>query len=329
MPQLVANRVLLPASFPEYNAVEAALREAGWLPLSYTDAAEAERVLARAPVTAILLPVRPDTLLRVLAQRLRGLCPDAFIVGFAPAESVGADFQARPGCSATELAAVLRLGALVREIRAAERLRAADLAHAQEQNRLLMARVMELEASCASLQAWARSAQEQAVRDELTGLYNRRQFIHVAEAELERARRGGSGFAIAIADIDHFKHFNDKFGHVAGDDLLRQFARVLTRSLRRMDTVARYGGEEFIMLMPETASPGGQTSDPARLVERLREAIEREPALREGGGAVTISAGVVRYPADGQTIAELVLEADSRLFRAKMAGRNRVCAGPE
>lgn len=328
MSRQVANRVLVPAGFRDFNAIVEALRAAGWFPLSYSSLAEAEDILTRAPATAVLLPPEAGQPLNALVEGVRRLCPDAFLVGFGAEEMAGADFRMRAGCSPGELVVAVRVGSVMRDARAAERMLRAKLGHVEEQNRLQSERLRDLEATCSSLQAWARSAQEQAVRDELTGLYNRRQFLHVAEAELERARRGESGFAIAIADIDHFKHYNDKFGHVAGDQLLRHFARVLSKNLRRMDTVARFGGEEFIMLMPETGSGSGQGYDPARLTERLREAVECEPVLSEGGSPITISAGVVRYPMDGRTIAELVLEADSRLFRAKMGGRNRVCAEP-
>ncbi len=324
----VANRVLIPAAFRDFDAIEQLLRAAGWFALPYADQVEAEAILARAPATAVLLPAYTGLPLQSLIESVRQLCPDAFLVGPGPAPAVGADFQMRAGCTPAELATALRVGAAMRDARAAERVLLEQLNHVEQQNQIQAERIRALEASCSSLQAWARSAQEQAVRDELTGLYNRRQFLHAAEAELERARRGESCFAIALADIDHFKHYNDRFGHVAGDDLLRHFARVLTKSLRRMDTVARFGGEEFIMLMPEVSPAAGQTFDPARLTERLREAVEQEPVLCEGGSPVTISAGVVRYPIDGKTIAELILEVDARLFRAKMGGRNRVCAGP-
>ena len=103
--------------------------------------------------------------------------------------------------------------------------------------------------------------------------------MRVADNELDRARRDKSRFAIAMLDIDHFKAYNDAYGHVKGDELLAQFARVLLKNLRRMDTVARYGGEEFIILLPETHEAGKANLDPIRLVERLRQAIERDPIL--------------------------------------------------
>jgi diguanylate cyclase (GGDEF)-like protein len=108
---------------------------------------------------------------------------------------------------------------------------------------------------------------------------------------------------------------------------------VLLKNLRRMDTVARYGGEEFIILLPETHEDGKMNMDPIRLVERLRQAIERDSILNganKTNAPITISAGVVRFPADGRTgsVLEMIQEVDSRLFRAKQAGRNRICALP-
>jgi diguanylate cyclase (GGDEF)-like protein len=225
-------------------------------------------------------------------------------------------------------------GASVREARSAERALREKLRAIEEQARLQAERIRELEDQCLRLRTWARTAEEQAIRDELTDLYNRRQFMRVSDNELDRARRDNSHFAIAMLDIDHFKAYNDAYGHVKGDELLAQFARVLLKNLRRMDTVARYGGEEFIILLPETHEAAKMNLDPIRLVERLRQAIERDPILNgenKADAPITISAGVVRFPVDGRTgtILEMIREVDSRLFRAKQAGRNRICASPE
>ena len=176
MARLVANRVLIPAAIRDFSTIEVMLRTAGWFPLPYADQAEAEAILTRAPATAVLLQAQVGTSLRPLVQAVRKLCPDAFLVGFSPAEADGADFQMRLGCTPAELATALRVGSAMRDARAAERVLREQVNHVEQQNRLQAERIRELEATCASLQAWARSAQEQAVRDELTGLYNRRQF---------------------------------------------------------------------------------------------------------------------------------------------------------
>ena len=237
---------------------------------------------------------------------VRRLCPDAFVVGIGDGGGdASADAVLRSGTTPQELAAAVSAGASVREARSAERALREKLQAIEERERESRPSASwSSRTSALRLRTWARTAEEQAIRDELTDLYNRRQFMRVADNELDRARRDKSSFAIAMLDIDHFKAYNDAYGHVKGDELLAQFARVLVKNTRRMDTVARYGGEEFILLLPETHEAGKVDMDPVRLVERLRQAIERDPILNgpnKTDAPITISAGVVRFPADGRT----------------------------
>ncbi|MBI1320649.1 MAG: diguanylate cyclase [Candidatus Hydrogenedens sp.] len=156
--------------------------------------------------------------------------------------------------------------------------------------------------------------------DFLTKVPNRRAFDMQIHEEIERYRRGGQYFSLALIDIDHFKQFNDKFGHSTGDEVLRAVARVLNENRRTSDFVARYGGEEFAILLPNTGC-----GDAAGMVEKLRAMVERLEVFAAGGRhKVTFSAGVAELlPADGGK-APLVERADARLYAAKAAGRNQV-----
>ncbi len=169
-----------------------------------------------------------------------------------------------------------------------------------------------------------RQMREQAMNDVLTGLGNRRHFEESASALLAGARRRARNFALLMLDIDHFKAINDRHGHAAGDDVLRELARVLRRALRASDLCGRIGGEEFAVLLPDEDLEGGRIAG-----ERLRRAVEAllvESASAKGPISFTVSVGVSAYPRDGEDLAPLLQRADERLYLAKEAGRNRVVA---
>ena len=162
-----------------------------------------------------------------------------------------------------------------------------------------------------------------AFNDFLTGLKTRGYFEQQLELELARAERRGTTLVLLMIDIDHFKNLNDRFGHQAGDIVLRDVAALLARDLREIDTAARYGGEEFILLLPETDLPG------ARLVaQRLRYSVEQARFFTGADGGepkhVTISLGVAIFPADARQKRELIEASDAALYEAKALGRNRV-----
>src|SRR5437899_5102719 len=158
-----------------------------------------------------------------------------------------------------------------------------------------------------------------AYLDGLTGIFNRRFFeLRIAE-ELERARRFNTGMAVVMVDIDQFKRLNDEFGHLLGDEVLRQVSSVFHQQLRKTDVVCRYGGEEFALLLTQT------NAEQAFVVaEKLRKMVEKWqfPGVPR---AITISAGVAAFPQHGKNRDELVRAADSGLYLAKQNGRNRVC----
>ena len=165
-------------------------------------------------------------------------------------------------------------------------------------------------------------AEHQAVTDGLTGLANRRYFEERLASEVERTRRFPAPLGLMMLDIDHFKRVNDRFGHQAGDDVLRVVADALALGARDIDTPARYGGEELAVLLPGADVAGAMIA-----AERVRIAIESlDTGVRDEHGApvrVTVSLGVAALgegPTDGQ---ELVAAADAALYRAKRAGRNR------
>ncbi len=160
-----------------------------------------------------------------------------------------------------------------------------------------------------------------AYLDGLTGIFNRRFFELRIIEEMERARRNNTGMAVLMADIDQFKRLNDEFGHVLGDEVLRQVSSLFNQQLRKIDVVCRYGGEEFGILLTQV-----DMEQALRLAEKLRKMVEGW-AFPGVPRAVTISAGAAVFPEHGITRDDLVRAADNALYSAKQAGRNRVCMG--
>lgn len=156
-----------------------------------------------------------------------------------------------------------------------------------------------------------------AQHDALTDLFNRRELNDALGREIARRDRNGGGFALLMVDVDHFKRYNDEFGHPAGDEVLRRLAATLVREARREDVVARIGGEEFCILLP-----GSGRDEAVQAAERLRRAVAAE-ALAAGRVSVTISIGVAEHRA-GESPDGLIDRADRALYRAKQSGRDRV-----
>jgi diguanylate cyclase (GGDEF)-like protein len=161
------------------------------------------------------------------------------------------------------------------------------------------------------LEREAKRFRHSALSDPLTGIANRRSLLARIDYEITRHSRGRRGFALVMIDLDGFKALNDRFGHLAGDDLLRDVAQALQRTIRAQDTVARIGGDEFCVLAPET-DPGGVE----RLESRVARAVERVTA---GVDTLRASLGTSLFPGDGRSSQELLDAADHRLLAAKRA----------
>lgn len=181
---------------------------------------------------------------------------------------------------------------------------------------LVEARTRELEEANAKLERLSNT-------DGLTGIANRRSFDRILQQEWQRAQRSASPLALVMLDVDHFKLFNDRYGHLAGDDCLRSLAQGLLGEVRRSgELVARYGGEEFVVLMPE--SDLHVAEEAARRIQDAVRALAI-PHADEPSGIVSFSLGVASLaPGIGQLPAELLRMADTALYRAKSLGRNRI-----
>lgn len=165
-----------------------------------------------------------------------------------------------------------------------------------------------------------------SMTDALTGLFNRRYFLERLFEEVERVKRHSEKFSLFLLDIDNFKAFNDRYGHGAGDEILKLASKIIRDAVRSMDVVARYGGEEFVVLLPHTSK-----CESLVIAERIRVGIEE---MKHAGAALrglspfkgtpTISIGIAEFPGDAETIDDLVEHADKAMYAAKRMGRNRV-----
>jgi diguanylate cyclase (GGDEF)-like protein/PAS domain S-box-containing protein len=161
---------------------------------------------------------------------------------------------------------------------------------------------------------------EQAIRDELTGVHNRRHFVEVAEHELERARLQGTALSLVMLDIDHFKHVNDRYGHPTGDAALKAVGNMLAATTRAGDLACRLGGEEFAVLMV------GADHDAAMAAAETWRATLADMTILADGTALKLTAsfGVATFPLQAADLVELMKVADTRLYLAKAHGRDQV-----
>jgi len=185
-----------------------------------------------------------------------------------------------------------------------------DLLRANEQ---LNAQIKEIETLHEHLR-------EQAIRDPLTGLYNLRFLTESMKREIAQAIREKTSLSVVLLDIDHFKAFNDTYGHKAGDEVLQALGKMLSAQTRTGDIACRYGGEEFMIIMP-SAPPG----EAFKRAEQWRTMFEAMPIVSKGDTlSATLSAGVAAFPIHGSTDDDIWRAADNALYAAKSAGRNRV-----
>jgi diguanylate cyclase (GGDEF)-like protein len=163
----------------------------------------------------------------------------------------------------------------------------------------------------------------QSIRDPLTGLFNRRYLEEMMQRETRRAVRAEHGLGILVLDLDHFKRFNDTYGHEAGDTVLRETALLLTKSVRAEDIVCRFGGEEFVIVLPMA-----DLKATCSRADRIRASMRELNVLHQGKslGIITVSIGVAALPEHGISAKELIGAADAALYHAKREGRDRVVA---
>jgi diguanylate cyclase (GGDEF)-like protein len=195
---------------------------------------------------------------------------------------------------------------------------AAGVAVPKEQLAVTVAEDMALALANLRLRETLRS---QAIRDPLTGLFNRRYMEETLDRELKRSTRTGSPIAVIMMDLDHFKDYNDTFGHNAGDELLSALGNLVKSEIRGEDIACRYGGEEFLLIIPGTSMEVGMER-----AELLRLAVKEMHVHQGGLKPITLSLGVAVYPIHGGTGLDLILAADAALYQAKRAGRDRVIA---
>ena len=159
--------------------------------------------------------------------------------------------------------------------------------------------------------------QKKAYTDGLTGVFNRNMFDEIAKNEIDRYLRYNENLSVAIADIDHFKNFNDKYGHLMGDEILIMLAQNLNDGVRKTDTFARWGGEEFAILFSKTSKEEAKV-----ICEKLRINIEK--LSHPTAGNITVSFGITQYNKK-DTFETFFQRCDETLYKAKKAGRNRIC----
>ncbi len=162
-----------------------------------------------------------------------------------------------------------------------------------------------------------------AITDKLTGLYNHAYFKQYLKLEIERSLRQNHSLALILFDIDDFKEYNDVLGHLVGDEILKELAQLINRTIRKIDMAARYGGEEFAIVLPYTDMKGAFVA-----AERFRQAVESHPFSYKSSlpsKTLTISVGVASFRADVKTAENLVGRSDEALYKAKKEGKNRIC----
>ncbi|MBN2097267.1 MAG: sensor domain-containing diguanylate cyclase [Candidatus Omnitrophica bacterium] len=185
----------------------------------------------------------------------------------------------------------------------------------------LLSIISDLSAASIQNSLLYQNTEKLAITDGLTGMFVHRYFQKRFDEEIGRSLWTKSPFALLMLDIDNFKSYNDKYGHIAGDILLKQIARLISLSVNPGDIVARYGGEEFAVLIVDTPGPQAQ-----KLAEWIREKIEKKPfLLRRETTNVSISGGLTFYPQHGKDKTTLIRTADQALYKAKSEGKNKIC----
>jgi diguanylate cyclase (GGDEF)-like protein len=165
-----------------------------------------------------------------------------------------------------------------------------------------------------------RKVQELAITDTLSGVFSRRYYLERFREEIERSQKFNYSFSCLMIDIDHFKDYNDQYGHLVGDAILRELSKTIKENIRQIDLIGRYGGEEFSILLTETDKEQAKFA-----AERIRQSVESKYIqVYDENLKVTVSIGISTFPTDGKEMEALIDNADSALYYAKQTGRNRV-----
>jgi diguanylate cyclase len=245
-----------------------------------------------------------------------------FVDRLASAAASTGDFQARMGGYAERISRagnINELNDVLAEVVSSARQAEAEALEARDRMLAAQTEVQQAENRIRSLEVELRQMSELVREDHLTGSLNRRGLDEEFERERARADRRGTPLCVALLDVDNFKRLNDTYGHAAGDDALRHLVRVVTETLRTIDTVARYGGEEFLILMPETSLEAA-----AQTMTRLQRALTAHFFLHDNEKVlITFSCGVA-LRAQGEDQASLLKRADAAMYQAKQTGKNRV-----
>lgn len=188
--------------------------------------------------------------------------------------------------------------------------------------RIVLSAESHIRSIVGELEASHRNLEQMAIRDPKTQLYNASYLMTALKADIERASREGEAICLLMIDIDYFKKYNDRHGHIVGDVLLTELAAILTRHIRSHDTVGRFGGEEFLIIMRDT-----DVDEAREVAQRLRQAVENHGFRGEDSqprGKITISIGIAAYR-EGLTYEQFIASADEAMYAAKEAGRNQIC----
>ncbi|MFQ5935411.1 MAG: diguanylate cyclase [Acidiferrobacterales bacterium] len=192
----------------------------------------------------------------------------------------------------------------------------------QNINKAFRALTVTLKNKNAALENLNKAFQALAIRDQLTGLFNRRYFDEAIAAEVARASRYSRDLSIIFLDVDFFKKYNDQYGHQHGDMVLKKISQIVKENIRQIDIATRYGGEEFVVILPETPKADAYT-----VAEKIRQVVEETAASAVGSRnatAITVSAGVASLGQDSMNAHQLIAKADQAVYEAKRTGRNAV-----